>query len=106
MMKIDIDGKLIQLRQQQVIGAGGEGTVFRVRWQRQDVAVKLYHEPTVQRQQKLLELLSGNWQLPQDRIAIPYQLARDPATGDPLGPVMPFLDAPIAEIDRLANKKQ
>jgi hypothetical protein len=105
-MKIDIDGKLIQLKQQQVIGAGGEGTVFRVRWQRQDVAVKLYHEPTAQRQQKLLELLAGNWQLPQDRIAIPYQIARDPATGEPLGPVMPFLDAPIAEIDRLANKKQ
>lgn len=105
-MNVDIGGIVISPDRQQVIGSGGEGTVFRAQVQGQDVAVKLYHTPTPQRQQKLQEMTARQWQLPPRKIAFPYQLARDADSGAVLGLVMPYFGAPIAEIGRLANKKR
>lgn len=104
-MDVDIAGKLIHLGQQQVVGLGGEGTVFLVTAASQRMAVKIYHTPTSQRAEKLHTFLAQQWQLPTQKIALPLELVRDIQQGNVIGLTMPFLDGGFAEIAFLANRK-
>src|SRR5258708_22139176 len=104
-MDVDIEGKTIRLDQQQVIGLGGEGTVFLTQVSGQPSAVKVYHTPTSQRQEKLLAFLARHWMLPSDKIALPLQLVRDLRQGYVIEFTMSYLDAGFEEIAHLARKK-
>jgi hypothetical protein len=103
-MDVEIAGKHIRLNQRQVIGAGGEGTVFRVRVGNRTLAVKLYHTPTTERQEKLTEMVSRSWQLPERKIALPDTIVRAP-TGEIVGFGMPLLAGTPVEVAKLAQKK-
>jgi hypothetical protein len=104
-MDVTIDGKLLRLRQQHVIGAGGEGTVFLATVAGQQLAVKIYHNPTIQRQEKLRSLLSRQWSVPRSRVAFPLRAAYDTRRGSVTGFSMPYMGSGFEELARLANKK-
>jgi serine/threonine protein kinase len=104
-MQVDIAGKTLSLKQEQVIGVGGEGTVFHVILDGQARAVKIYHTPTARQQKKLEEMLNRQWFLPEQKIAFPLQLVRDARKGHGIGLVMPYFAGTIEEIARLAHKK-
>jgi serine/threonine protein kinase len=104
-MDVDIAGKLIHLAQPQVVGLGGEGTVFLATIGGQRMAVKIYHTPTSQRAEKLHAFLAQPWNLPSQKIALPLELVREAQQGNVIGLTMPFLAGGFAEIAYLANKK-
>lgn len=104
-MDVEIDGKRLWLDQRQVVGTGGEGTVFLVPFDGQQVAVKIYHAPTSQRQEKLQAFLTRQWKLPLNKIALPLQIVHNTPRGEIIGFTMPYMGAGFEEIARLANKK-
>lgn len=107
-MDVDIEGKGIRLEQQQIVGVGGEGTVFLANVSGQQMAVKVYHTPTPQRQEKLLALLASRWNFPANKVMLPLQAVRDTQLGKVLGFTMPYLGnlgTGFVEIARLANRK-
>src|SRR4051812_30813761 len=103
-MDIEIAGKRVRLNQRQVIGVGGEGTVFQTSVGKRTLAVKLYHTPTPERQEKLTEMVGRAWQLPENKIAFPENLARTPG-GEIVGFAMPLLVGAPAELAKMAQKK-
>jgi serine/threonine protein kinase len=105
LMDVEISGVLMRLEQHQVIGTGGEGTVFLVSFRGQQIAVKVYHQATAQRQKKLSALLAWQWNIPVSRIALPLEEVKDSKRGITLGFTMPYFGADFEEIARLANKK-
>lgn len=105
-MDVNIDGRVIRLDERQVIGVGGEGTVFLADVGGQRLAVKVYHTPTRQREEKLQTFLARTWQLPREKIALPLQLVRDVQHSRVIGLTMPYLDSGFEELARLAHKKQ
>ena len=104
-MDVTIDGKLLRLRQQHVIGVGGEGTVFLAAVAGQQLAVKIYHNPAAQRQEKLRALLARQWNVPRSRVAFPLRVVHDTRRGSVIGFSMPYMGSRFEELARLANKK-
>lgn len=104
-MNVEIDGRCFRLEQQHLIGSGGEGMVFLALLAGRKLAVKIYHHPTPQRQEKLLAFLGQRWRLPLAKIALPLQVVREPGGGAVIGLTMPFMEADCEEVARLANKK-
>lgn len=104
-MEVVIEGKHLRLNQSDVIGAGGEGTVFRGRLNGDDLAVKVYHQPDHHRASKLTAFLSKRWSLPCRKIAQPMHLVYDANGRQIIGLTMPFLGQGFEELTSLANKK-
>lgn len=104
-MNVVIDGRSVRLDQRNVIGAGGEGTVFRAKVGTEELAVKVYHQPNVNRGKKLEAFLAGNWHLPLGKVARPLHLVYDVQGKQIVGLTMPFLGSGFEELTSLANKK-
>ncbi len=95
-----------KLTERQVIGQGGEATVFQVRSAAPNavsLAVKLYLTPTPQRAQKLEALAAIAPRLPTQAIA-PQALVKDAKTGSIIGFAMRLLEPKYTEIRSLSNR--
>lgn len=91
MPEVIVAGKRINLIARDVLGAGGEGTVFRAQiGGNKPFAIKLYHDPSLRRQDKLLAL--KNLSLPPEVIA-PLELAWDLKNRQVIGFAMRLLPA-------------
>lgn len=104
-MQVVIDGKIIGLDASAVLGAGGEGTVFKGKVRNNDVAIKVYHQPDQRRARKLQAFLSKNWLLPKNKIALPLELVFDASGNNVVGLTMPLLGKGFEELSSLANKR-
>lgn len=102
-MEVVINGRRVRLDKRQVLGSGGEGTVFRHQQNGQASAVKIYDQPTRERAQKLEEFVRHNWSLP-DQATAPQGLVYD-QQGQVIGFTMPLLDIDAEEIRNLFNRK-
>lgn len=98
-MKVIIDKQLVKLDEKQVLGAGGEAVVLRYG----DQAVKLYHNPTPVRAQKLQDLWKLQPSLPQ-QVVWPVAPVYDQAGTKPLGFTMPALPDGLVALTSLGNK--
>jgi hypothetical protein len=104
-MQVVIDGKRVSLNQKDVLGAGGEGTVFRSIVNGNDVAVKIYHQMDPYRTRKVQAFLTKHWLLPLQKIAAPLQLVYDSKGNKVVGLTMPFLGKGFEELANLSNKR-
>lgn len=71
-MKVVYEGKLIDLDPKNAIGDGGEANVIR----HNNLAFKIYHDPTITRARKLTDFLKLNLSFSND-ILMPIQLVMD-----------------------------
>ncbi|MBI4157610.1 hypothetical protein HY502_02075, partial [Candidatus Woesebacteria bacterium] len=73
-----VEGKDLTLNRRQVLGSGGEGTVYKVAVKGETVALKVYETPTKARAEKLLafERLSPKF---TDRVVAPGLIAFNPS---------------------------
>ncbi|MCU0512660.1 MAG: hypothetical protein MUE40_08830 [Anaerolineae bacterium] len=101
MKQIRLEGRSITLTDRQVIGQGGEATIF----QHQGQALKVYLRPEAARAAKLLALLPLAAGLPPQVIA-PQQPVYDAAGQQVIGFAMRLLSAEYAEVRQLASRKQ
>jgi len=100
MRRINIDARMISLPDKDVIGVGGEATVFRCNGE----AVKLYLTPDAAREQKLKAMLPLAAALPAAVIA-PQKLAFDEKGKHVVGFTMRLLPSDMTEIRHLSSKK-
>ena len=100
-MNVRIDGKTIALNKKNVLGMGGEGTVYKIDQER--LAVKVYTNPTKDREKKLKSFVSINPQF-SDRVISPKSLVYD-TNGMVIGFTMPVMKGGFQEIAYLSNKK-
>lgn len=98
MNTVKISGKTVRLRNRDVIGVGGEATVFKHGGQ----AVKVYLQPDAARARKLQAMVPRARTLPPGVVA-PQQLVTD--GGQIVGFTMPLLDATYTELRQLSVKK-
>jgi hypothetical protein len=96
-MQVTIDRKRVKLTDRDVIGVGGEATVFRHKGQ----AVKIYAAPTPERGQKLKAMSA--LPLPSAVIA-PQEVVYDANGRCIVGFTMRLLDAGYSEVRKLATK--
>ncbi len=101
---VSIQGKTYRLDANLQIGNGGEGTVFKVKVDGEEVALKIYHEPNLAREQKLKALTSRTWNLPQSKITMPLDLALN-YQKQVAGFTMPYLGIGFSEVRNLGNTK-
>jgi len=71
-MNIKVGAKQIKLKDSDIIGSGGEATIYRMGRQ----ALKIYHKSTRKRQQKLKDLIKKSQALPT-KVAKPLELVYD-----------------------------
>ncbi len=95
-----LNDKKITLSNQNVIGIGGEATVFQHHGQ----AVKIYLHPTTTRDQKLRALITASASLPPNVIA-PQQLVFDADNRQAVGFTMPLLSPNHTDLRQLSIKK-
>lgn len=95
---IVIGGKKIQIDQSSVLGTGGEAAVVRCG----NSAVKLYHQITNERTEKLQEFIRGNFNLPPC-VCAPMDLAYD-NKGKIVGFVMPLIPSGNEVTQQLCSK--
>lgn len=100
MTTVKLNGKTLRLNDQQIIGMGGEATVFR----HQGEAIKVYLKPTAGRDQKLRAMMQYTHPLPNSVIA-PQQLVTDVQDKRVVGFTMRLLDANTVDVRQLAVKK-
>lgn len=105
-MDVEIKHQILRLESSQVIGSGGEGTIFLANVAGQAVAIKIYHTPIPWRQAKLRAFLAKTWQIAPDRIALPLYEVHEPGQNELIGFSMPYLGTGSTELAALANKKQ
>ncbi len=104
MPDVVIDGKKVRLPDKDLVGRGGEGNVYKLSLNKGFVAVKLYHDATFERAEKLNSFLSQSWNLPTTKIALPLNVASD-LKGKVIGFVMPYLGTGFEDVAKLGNKK-
>ncbi len=104
-MQVVLEGQTLNLNQGEVIGSGGEGTVFRKIIRGQDLAVKIYHHPDPQRARKLQAFQAHSWRLPTEKIALPLHVVYDRRSNNVVGLTMPYMGNGVEELASLANKK-
>lgn len=104
-MQVIVEGTKIRLNQADQLGAGGEGTVFKSRLKDDDLAIKVYHQPTRARAKKLQEFLSTTWELPENKIARPLHLVYDQLGQSIIGLTMPMFGRGFEELASLSNRK-
>lgn len=103
MTQVIVEGKDLTLNRRQVLGSGGEGTVYKVAVKGETVALKVYETPTKARAEKLLafERLSPKF---TDRVVAPGLIAFNPS-GLAVGFTMPLLPRGFEELASLSNKR-
>lgn len=99
-MQVQLNGRKVTLKQADIIGIGGEATVFR----HQNQAVKIYLQPDANREQKLRAIFPKMRGLPRQVIA-PHDLVFDKKGGDVIGFTMRLLPSDYTEIRQLSSKK-
>jgi serine/threonine protein kinase len=102
-MQVIVDGTPVTLDKKNVLGSGGEGTVYKAKVKGVQVALKVYEKPSRERAEKLIALDK----LPpilSDRIVAPQDLARN-TSGLVVGFTMPLIAGNFTEISSLSNKK-
>lgn len=105
-MRVIINNQGIDLGPNTMIGEpGGEGTVFLKTLHGAPHAVKIYHQPTLYRANKVQSLIQKASNLPQRRIAVPLDLVYD-VRGTIIGFTMPFMGKDLTEVMFLSNTKQ
>lgn len=112
-MQVFIGNDPITLDKRTFKGAGGEGSVHKVRRNGSMIGLKVYEKPTRERAEKLLAFVKHRHVF-NDRIIAPQELVFNSAgaavgyTYDPshyaVGFTMPFVDGDFAEIKKLSNK--
>ena len=100
MTSVKIGGKSVRLDTKNVIGVGGEATVFH----HNNQAVKIYLDASKQRDQKLRAMLTRVRSLPEQVIA-PQQLVMDSTQRQAIGFTMRLLDNSYIEARQLSIKK-
>ncbi len=100
MTQVVIDGKKVKLDNRDVIGMGGEATIFKYNGQ----ALKLYRTPDAVRDKKIRAMLPKTKSLPNTVIA-PQNLVLDSRSKQALGFTMRLLDTGYVEVRQLASKK-
>src|SRR5688572_16685020 len=98
MRRVKIDSQVISLPDKDVIGVGGEATVFRCNGE----AIKLYLTPDAAREQKLKAMMPLAAALPADVIA-PQKLAFDEKGKKVVGFTMRLLPSEMTEIRHLSS---
>lgn len=96
-----VNNKPTMLASADLIGSGGEGDVFKLGHK---LAVKIYHQPTRERGDKLAAIIAAPPQVGNDRISFPQTLvfALD---GSIIGFTMPLIGKGFEELLRLAQPK-
>src|SRR3989344_8905144 len=102
-MNVIINGKNVYLDRSDVIGSGGEGTVFKTKIKNEEIAVKIYDETNFHKEEKLRNLTNGIFNLNQ-QVLQPKELVFD-RKGTIVGFTMPLLPYDAEEIRSLANRK-
>lgn len=97
---VKLNGRTVRLRNADVIGVGGEATVFNVDGQ----AVKVYLQADAARDAKLRAMLPLVGNLPPSVVA-PQSLVLDRKGKRAVGFAMRLLDATYTDVRQLANKK-
>jgi hypothetical protein len=100
MRRVKIDTQVISLPDKDVIGVGGEATIFRCNGE----ALKLYLSPDTAREQKLKAMIPLAGALPSAVIA-PRKLAFDEKGKKVVGFTMQLLPSEMTEIRHLSSKK-
>jgi H/ACA ribonucleoprotein complex subunit 3 len=98
-MQVLIDGKTVKLGNKNVIGSGGEATIFK----HGGCAVKIYQTLTPERDGKLRDLVNVTNHLPPEVIA-PQQLVFEKSGQHVVGFTMRLLSADYTEARKLATK--
>lgn len=101
-MQVLVDNSLINANNLDVVGSGGEGVVLRLDNSR---AMKVYHQPTRQRSDKLQQFFGKNWNLPLGKVAVPLQPVYNQRQSMIIGLTMPYLGTGFEDIAVLSNKK-
>ncbi len=97
--KVQIDGTTYALDQSKVLGTGGEATVVRVaKW-----AVKVYHNPTSTRAEKINDYLRASFQLPPS-VCSPLKAALDTRGRKTVGFAMQPMSRNTEVVQQLASK--
>jgi hypothetical protein len=96
-MNILLNGKKVRLAQNDMIGMGGEATIFR----QGGSAIKIYSQPSPARAKKLSALIGTP--LPPTVVA-PQALAYDSGGKNVVGFAMPLLDSNYTEVRKLSLK--
>lgn len=97
-------GISVELRPQDVLGSGGEGTVFKAVLPSGVVALKVYHDPTLARGQKLSAFQIFSHKLPPEVISL-IDLARDAYGKKIVGFTMRLLPPGQQAFETLSNRK-
>ena len=100
LLQVQLADRTIRLSNNRVIGVGGEATVF----EHNGEALKVYTQPSAERDRKLRAMLGRTSGLPALVIA-PQQLLTDPSSGDVVGFTMQLLGPGFTEVRQLASKK-
>lgn len=104
-MNILINNQRLSLKQGDVIGIGGEGTVYKTIVGSEMMAVKIYHQPDSKRSLKLQAFQNKPNLNTLRKVAAPRFLALDPKGQKILGLAVTYLGNGFEEIASLSNKK-
>lgn len=102
-MQVTVNGTPITLDKRNVLGSGGEGTVYKVKDGGNTVALKVYEKPTKERSDKLQAFVRKPHHF-SERIIAPLNLAYS-STGLAVGFEMPIVTGSFTEIRNLGNRK-
>ena len=75
-MRVIVEGDRIELQKTSLIASGGEGMIFQDPLHPRSRALKIYHNPTKERGDKLVTFLNSNFEMPPSVIA-PINLVTD-----------------------------
>ena len=99
-----INSQAVTLLPRDLLGTGGEGTVFRIRHLNQFLAVKVYHQFDHKRERKLKTFFTQSFPFPNQVIA-PQSLVYNVTQTRVMGFTMSLLPPGIEEVAKLANRK-
>lgn len=102
-MEILLNNRVLELSTLPVLGSGGEGLVVRL--PRTKTVLKVYHQPTKARSDKLAFLLSQDWTALKDTVAWPIEPVFKKKPGLSVGFTMPYFGKGVQPVGVLANKK-
>lgn len=103
-MEVVVSGKRLRLDPNDLLGAGGEGSVYKTSVNGDVVALKVYHQPTTKRGEKLQAMINSGWQLPLNKIGVPQDVVFDASGKKIIGLYTSFLSG-FEELVSLSNKK-
>jgi len=100
-MEVKINNKTVRFQNKDILGSGGEATIF----QYQNQVAKIYHQPIPEREEKLKAFMQLNlWSLPK-AVITPQELITDKQNQQIIGFVMEKIDPSYEVIAYLANDK-